>query len=235
MKHVAELSVTQARLYPADALPFAHLCFPKNAQAIREAFKFEQAQFDGSTLTFQNGSFDHQGRSILISSLTIEERRLVLKVLDKSSAADAVYKALVPVLDSLDTAGMTCNYDPILKSEETTCVATLDIDFNKLISPEMGRFLGTYVMNALRTDFGIPKSIGLRRFSFEVRYEPTNPSLREHSISVADKVLRLEPRIGTPWQESRFFAVSPTDSATHLALLEALENELSGSEKKKGT
>ena len=53
MKDIAELSVTQSRLYSADSLPFAHICFQANAQVIRDAFKFEQAQFDGTTLIFQ--------------------------------------------------------------------------------------------------------------------------------------------------------------------------------------
>lgn len=233
MKDIAELSVTQSRLYSADSFPFAHICFQVNAQVIRDAFKFEQAQFDGTTLTFQSGTVEHQGRSVLISSLTIEERKLQIKILGRSAAADAVYAALVPVLQSLDTGGITTNYNPILKTEETTCVATLDIDFDSLVSPGISRFIRTKAMDALHTDFATPTSIGLRRLSFEVRYELADPHLRDHSITVANKVFRIEPRIGTPWQERRFFTLSPTDSETHFALLKTLEKELSENQKRK--
>ncbi len=228
MKDIVDITVTQVRLYPTDRLPFAQLRLPANMKTLKETFHFADMQVDplGLQITFSNGSLEHRGKLIHALNLTIEQRKVLIQVRGRSWMADALDSAFSKVLQSFDGRSKASKLEPLLKAEETTCVVTLDIDFDDLIAPPLLRFIQGEAKAKLRTNYGIPKSVGFRTLSFEVKYEPAIPHLEEHGISLSNKLITIEPRMGTPLQERRFYTSSPTDSDTHLALLETLEKEV---------
>lgn len=230
MKNIVELTVTQVRIYPLDCLPFADLRVPTNAVKLKESFKFGAVQPDpfGTQLAFSNGIFLHRNKSFNVLSMTFEARKLTVQFRGHSAAADAFYSAVVKILNSIGDRSTPSNFEPLLKVEDTTCVATLDVDFSDLVAASFWRFIQTEGKQKLAANYGKPKSIAFKSLSFEIRYEPTDPRLEEYDVALSNKLLTIEPRVGTPLSERRFFASSPTDSETHISILEGLESAVAG-------
>lgn len=228
MKDIVDLTVTQLRIYPMDGLPFADIRLTSSVKAIKETFRFENVQVDplGIQLTFSNGTFENRGKSVHILSLVFEQRRIQIQVRGSSPMADAFYSALSKLLESFGKRPKHNGLQVLLKAEDTACVATLDIDFEELVAPGLLRFVLNEGKAKLRTDYGTPKSIAFRNLSFQIKYAPTVPDLEEHDVTLSNKLLTIEPRMATPMRERRFYTSSPTDSETHLALLEKLEKEI---------
>jgi len=227
MREILQLSVSQVRLFAPDVLPFDAARVRPNAESIRAAFDFQGAATDENVLVFENGLIKHDSDSSPITKLVIERRKIQLTVADHSQVADAANEALNRILQSIDTRQKPPIYNSLTNAEETSCIAVLDFEFGDLISPNLKAFLDSWVVDRLRTERSSVASIGLRRLSFEVRYEPIDDTLSEYEITFAHKLLTIEPRVGTPWQQRCYFTVSPTDSVTHLALLRELESHLS--------
>jgi hypothetical protein len=226
MKDIADLTVTQLRIYPADCVPLAELRVPTNASQIKDVFKFGGVQIDpfGSQVAFSNGLFEDGNKSFTIPTLVVDDRKITAQVRGHSRTADAFYAALTTVLGSL--SGVS-EFEPLLKAEDTTCIATLQMDFSELLAPALWRFIQSEAKSKLAREYGKPKSIAFKNLAFEISYEPTDSKFEEHGIALSNKLLTIEPRIGTPLSERRFFTSSPTDSETHISMLEKLEATLS--------
>jgi hypothetical protein len=234
MKDIVDLTVTQIRIYPVDALPFADLRLTPRVKAIQEAFHFANVQPDllGGQLIFSSGTFEGRGKSVNILSLTIDPRRIQIQARARSAAVDAFYNSLIKVLEPTIKEPNAGGIVPLVKAEETSCVAILDIDFDQLIAPALIAFLQGDGKSKLRTQYGEPRSIAFKNLSFEIKYAPASPTLEEHDVVVINKMLTIEPRQSTPLRERRFFTLSPTDSETHVSILEALEKVVAKSKEK---
>lgn len=226
MKNIVDITVVQTRLFPPDVVPFSELRVPSNAAVVREAFKFGTLQIDpfGLQIIFANGIFQQRGKSANVLSLVIEQRKITIQIRARSATADAFYAAVAKVLKTMSGLPAATKIEPTLKAEDTTCVASLDIDFGDLIAEPLWRLIQKDVKEKLRTDYGTPNAITFKNLSFEIKYE-TEPQLSEQDVSLSNKLLTIEPRLGAPLSERRFFTASPTDSETHLAILEAIEKE----------
>lgn len=220
MRDIIELAVAQIRIYASDVLPFLSVHSAPGARRIQEAFQFRNVDADplGRHVRFGYGVFEYEGRSVNVIDLLIDPRRIQFQIRGSSLIADAfclaVLRLFVPIGDIAE---------PLMKSDETNCVAILDIDFTDLVSPALMNFAMHDAKDKLRTAYGKPKAIGFRSLSFEIKYQPFNSELEEHGIALANKTLTIEPRTGTSLRERRFYTTSPTDSDTHLELLKRLE------------
>lgn len=228
MKEIVDITVTQVRLYSVDSVPIVELRLSASMNAVKEAFHFGNIQIDpiGGTVNFTNGVFEERGKALQVLSLSLEDRRIVIQAKGRSSLADAFYLALINLLNELGKRGKRRVTEPLLKAEETTCIATLDIDFEELIAPAFHHFIQNTGKTMLRTNYGTPKSVTFKNLSFEIRYAPVNPHLEEHDIALGNKLLTIEPRVATPLRERKFFTSSPTSSETHIEMLGLLEKEI---------
>lgn len=236
MKDIVDLTVTQIRIYPVDALPFADLRLTPSIKAIKEAFHFANVQPDllGGQLIFNSGTIESRGKIVNILNLTIDPRRIQIQARARSAAVDTFYNSLTKVLESATKQAHAGPIQPLVKAEETSCVAILDIDFDQLIAPALVSFLQGEGKSKLRTEYGEPRSIAFKSLSFEIKYAPASPTIEEHDVVLMNKMLTIEPRQSTPLRERRFFTLSPTDSETHLSILQALEKVVAkGKEKAK--
>lgn len=229
MNDIVDLTVAQIRIYPLDCLPFADLRVPTNNTRIKDSFKFGAVQSDpfGNQVIFSNGLFQYRNKSFSILSLAVQARVIVIQCRAHSVVADAFYSALTKVLNSISERSAASKFDPLVKAEETTCIATLDMDFSDLIAPAFWRFIQSDAKQRLATAYAKPKSISFKNLSFEIKYE-SDPRLEEYDVAISDKLLTIEPRHGMPQSKRRFFTSSPTDSETHIAVLQALEAEIAG-------
>jgi|HubBroStandDraft_4_1064222.scaffolds.fasta_scaffold88305_3 hypothetical protein len=230
MRDVAEITVTQIRVYATDQLPFQALRLPANLRNFGKVFNFEGIGLDpiGLQVTLSNGAVEIEKQSIHILNLTVEPRRMLLVVRGRTSDANAAASSI-----SIELARLTPDsskqqtFQPILVTNETTCVATLDIDFSHLVAAPVMSVIEEEAKTMLSNKYMLATWVGFKNLSFEIRYDPVDDTLQEHDIALANKLLTLEPRLGTPLKERRFYISSPTDSETHLALVEALESRVS--------
>jgi hypothetical protein len=226
VKDIVDITVAQARIFPADSLPLTELRAPTNAALLKDAFKFGAVQGDpfGLQLSFTNGTFEHRGKPINVLSLIFEQRKMSIQIRGRSPAADAFYSAVARVLQSIGGQPRTSRLEPLVKADETSCVVTMEIHFEDLVAPTLWQFIQKEAKHKLRVDRVKARSITFKNLSFEVKYE-IDPLLAEHDISLTSKLLTIEPRTGTPSNERRYFTSSPTDSETHLEILEGIERE----------
>jgi hypothetical protein len=230
MKDVAEIIVTQIRLYATDQLPFQTLRLGPNLRSFGKTFNFEGIAADpiGLQVILTNGTVEIEKESIHILVLTLEPRRMVLQVRGRTSDASAAASVLSAELAKLaPDLPKEKPLQPILITDETTCVATLDVDFSDLVQAPVMNVLEGEAKTMFSNKYMLAKSLAFKNLSFEIRYEPADNSLEDQDITLANKLLTLEPRLGTPLKERRFYISSPTDSETHLALVEALESSIS--------
>lgn len=230
MKDAIQLEVKQVRIFPIDSLPIVRLMTPPVAQAFKERFVWggvstEEGK-EGADVVFQPGLFPaNDGKdSIVISSLQMNDRRIVISVRGDTRDTNRVYEGLVAFLR--ETAGWSVT-DPLILTEETTCVATLGFDWTSLLSPELVSFAQGPLLDMVSQEGSRPQIKGLR-LSFAVTYPDAPPRLREHGVTLGDKLVTIEPRVSTALAERRFFTHSPSDSGTHRKLLDRLEQTLAG-------
>jgi hypothetical protein len=232
MKDVADIIVTQVRVYEPDNLPFQALRLPSNLRAFARSYSFSGAAVDplGLQLTLANGMVEIGKRAIHVLNLILEPRRMVLQIQGRTSDANAAAESFSAELAKLvPDPKREKLLQPILVNDETACVATLDIDFSDLFASPLAKLVEGEAKRMLSDRYVSAKSISFKNLSFEVRYDPADSSLEEHEVGVVSKALTIEPRLGASLQERRFFVSSPTDSETHLALMGILESEISKS------
>jgi hypothetical protein len=113
--------------------------------------------------------------------------------------------------------------EALIKIEQTICTVTLDVDFSKVFIGKFFDYLNRGVIEKFSSRSAKAFIRGMR-FSTEIFYEIKNPDLASYNIPLYPTHLTIEPRIDTPLKEKRFYTASPTDSDTHIKLLEEFEN-----------
>lgn len=225
MKDITETTVAQIRLYEPDKLPFQQLSAGRKSDSIKEFFRFESVQADITRgITFLNGVFPQLG--IVINDLSIDPRRTVLRVLGSSAQADVIHEALWEQLRALIPKSRPFDDKPLIKSQETVCVATLEIGIDDLVAPPLSKLMAEDGRRLLSTKSARVKAIDVSSVAFTVRYAPDSPQLEERGVQIVNKMITFQSRAGTVKGENRFFVSSPTDSETHIALLENIESVL---------
>jgi hypothetical protein len=225
MRDTAEIEVRQVRIFPMDSLPTGKLIRPAVAQAFKDRFGWEgaEASKEGDIL-LRPGllSVPDTDEVVAIRSLQINDRRMILAVAGESAAANRVNGA---ILEFFAQATGWKPVEPVVLTQETTCLATLDFEWADLLSPAVVGFARGPMLEALSAA-AEPARAEIRglSFSFRISFVDPPPGFAEHGVALADKRLTVEPRTNTPLLERRFFTSSPTDSDTHFRLLTQLEN-----------
>lgn len=229
MKDITGLTVKQLRIFAQDELPTPSLFALPNLTAFRERFGWtdvtplesQEVQFDHGTVTDDEGS-------IRVPTLQLGERRITLTVAGDSAAATRAFKSIQGFLCGLQD-GTRTELEPVVLSEETACSVTLEFDWTALAAPAVVGFAQSSLREMCTHQKVTPDIAGLR-FSFLIAYPEVPEHLRVHGITLAPKLVTIEPRVETPLESRRFFTHSPTGSAIHLELIRKLEIALGSSE-----
>jgi hypothetical protein len=227
MTSISDLRVAQIRIYRPDELPFHEL--RARSDAIKEFFHFQTVQAEplGNTVAFSNAIFEDDGQRIVIEVLSIEPRRIIIRAVGHSKHATAFHAGLLNAMDAIRPKGKSEPVVPLFETEESSCVATLEFDFEELLAPQLRELLSSEsISSLLGTRFVKSHAVRFKSLSFSAKFSLADPALEEHAITLGEKSLTIEPRAGTPLSERRFFTASPTDSDTHMSLVEMLEREI---------
>lgn len=226
MKDISNLQVAQIRLYPVDIIPFHMLI--TNSEKLQKSWNFKglahgvDPEGNITTLRFTDGQMKYNNGFATINTLLIMSRKTVLHIFGNSELADTIYRKLIAELSEYDENKMLENTEPLIKTQETTCVVTLGFSFRDIFSERVNSFLSNELKDKTSNQYS-ENIVFPAKFQVSVRYKPISDELLMHNIALVDKEFVLEPREKTPLEEQRFFTKSPTDSKTHLELIESFE------------
>jgi len=232
MKDIRELIVTQIRIFPADYIPYSYLLRKEFIDYVVEKYKFgkHQMPFENipvpanvpRVLVLESGEYKVDKKKIIIKKVTFEDRRLITEVLSPSKLSAKFFNAFSKDIKKFDMDERFKASDANYFTEETSCIVSLDIDFMDIYSDKFRNFLTKDFVKHLKHD---AFEIYPRRTRFEVSFKP-DEKLMKHRISLAPKLLAIEPRTEHSLDEKVFFTSSPCDTDTHLNLLKSFEESM---------
>ncbi len=229
MKEARILSTTQIRLFPADAIPLTSLLIEKHRQLIRSLYNFEKVEpisRAGSTgISYLAGSFG--SKPLLVEEVTIEERRIVTKVQGTTDEGAAVYERVKTALEEING---NQSINELLCTHETATSVILSVPFELMFSQPFLAFLDKsakkYTKLPWSDHFITPLTL-----SFRVQYKLTDDNLLKNHITLASKILTIEPRHQSNPEDRHYWISSPTDTDTHFKLIDDFEKSLEGGTK----
>lgn len=227
MRDIADLIVTQYRIFAPDLIPMRQCSTLVGTNALMGmlAFKSSGINQENGDLTFQGGTLAREAQEpVWIVYFHINERRIIIRVLGSSEDANDVFAVIATALVNLSGRGPSGILEPMFITEETMCAVTLGFDWKHLFSESLVAFANETLLSALVTDDAKPflKAPSLR---IHIWYYPSE-HLLEQGAQVADKVLVIEPRVDRPLTERRYFTMSPVGSSAHSRLLTQLETAI---------
>ncbi len=234
MRDIADLEVTQIYLYAAGQIPHKHIQTGNSVDQIRERFGFRGVMPAGSELLFEGGVIEvPKHGKVPLTRLQLSDRRIVLSVAANSAVAADAFGVIRSMISQMDPGSNFDKAKPITFREETGCVVTLDIDWEGFFNPAVVRFLQGPVTEAL-SDEEATVSIAHAKYRFTFSYSVKSQAIPQSGIILAPKDFVVEPLANVPLSERRYLTGSPTDSETHLKLVQQLESVLLGAKQKVG-
>lgn len=224
MNNISDIQVKQIRIFKVNEIPYLSLNTPTSIDDILASFGFSMDTGFREGLRFVTGEYKTQDKNLVLMELTIQPQKIYFSIGGDSEDADLFYRELSQLISKYDyyDAFKFDNY--IVKTEETCCVADLDIKHEKIFSKE---FLNYVKKNMSKTASNKDASAFLNSFAlrFRYRFSVENSTMKKYGVTFSDKHFIIEPREGSTLEELKYYTVSPTDSATHLKLLKSLENK----------
>lgn len=232
MKEITDLAVMELRLFPYDVIPLRSLITASHLKTFTSPFVFKEVEIGEDenhniqAVKMQKGEFKCRERICPVESLIIEKNRIILKTQSDNEIADQFYRAISKSLIEIDPNGRFKGSNYLVKSYQTVCVVTLDLDYMNIFSGETSRFIKSDALKACSTPVKHVAKVRIfpQSLTFSVNYEVTDKALLDAGVAISPKPLTIEPRMGTSLNERRFYTSSPTDSKTHLDLISTFEN-----------
>ena len=228
MKDVRNLCVTQVRIFQEDVIPYQVFSIANKLKQLKDYYQFsgEEVPFPlhepqtPKLILFKAGESKLEKETLIINLLAFEGRKITLEIGGKSEGADKVFLDLANFINQLAGLDLLNEGKCLVKTEETKCNVTLDIDFWDVFDEKMKEFIKNDLYLACERP---TLSISPKTLSFEIIFEQ-DPELQKHNVSFAPKHLTVEPRANVPLENRVFYTHSPFDSETHLRLVKSFED-----------
>jgi len=221
---VLQTFTIKRRLYPPDAIPWALLLIESNVQRLRERYKFklltQELDPNGvvARLSGASGEFSTSNGLQAIQQLIIEPAVLHAQISGGSDVADGFVGDLVEALSEIGNSRILPETPEITSTYQTIAIAKLRLPSELLFSEKLRTYLNEDVKPKLVLPDGEPE-IRLQSLSWGVRYK-----MESTDFHYLPKLITIEPRQGSRPSDMIYYTVSPTDSKTHLELLNKLES-----------
>lgn len=238
MKNIHSLTVGQIRIFPEDTIPYKIFSLPDKLKQLRDHYHFTNEEvpialhIPGSPklIIFSAGEAKCRDKSIIVDRIAFEDRKITLEVTGTSEEADVIFSDLANFINKMAGNSLLDEEKYLIKSEETKCIAELDIDYWDIFNERTKRF----VKNNLTKMLPMPiVSIEPKKLSFGINFEQDLDLLQKQRIRISEKPFTIEPRTGIPFEDKVFYTESPCDSDTHLNLITTFESIFSQSKSRK--
>jgi len=226
LKNIADLAVTQIRIFPVDVVPLSVITTKSCVEKIRDALSVGGVELRPSIegkeiFVFRKGELRRENRLTVINKIEVDPRRIIVKVEGTSKDGNEVYEAFLSTVAEVANVGLEDLRTPLLVAETTQCVVTLDFALSALFNSAFVEFLNEKVEQKAYSNLA-KASVRPVATAAEITYEITDKILIDNKISMNPKQFNIAPRPGAPLDAKKYVISSPFDSDTHLKLIEEL-------------
>lgn len=230
LKNVADLTVTQIRIFPVDVVPLSVITTKSCVEKIREALSVGEVEVrpfsEGKDIiVFRRGELRREKRVIVVNKIEVDPRRMIVEVKGTSRDGNEVYEAFLSTIAAVANVDSESLRLPLLVAETTQCVITLDFTFDSLFSSAFVEFLKRKVEKEASSKMA-KASVRPLAVTAEITYEITDKALTDNKITMNPKQFSIVPRPGAPLDARKYLISSPFDSVTHLKLVNALNKAI---------
>lgn len=227
MKDIRLIKSTQIMIFPADDIDYHSLSRDYAFQQISTSFSLQRISIPDQfpiispQIILQNGEFTHKEKTYIIEQIVIDDRKIIFKILSSTQIADIFFSEFKKILLSLDLREEKGNYEPFIKTYETACILKLNFKLAQI----MKEFDYKKIENIISKKHSHGAKINLfpSSIKFSINFSDIPEKLQKNKITISDKNMILEIREKTDPDEQIYYTVSPTDSETHLELLNMIE------------
>lgn len=230
MKNIADLAVTQIRIFPVDIVPLGVIKTKSCVEKVRDLLSIGEVEvrpfIDGKEIVlFRRGELRRDNKLLVISKIEVDSRRIIVEVEGASKDGNEVYGAFLSAVATVANIALESLRVPLLLAETTQCVLTLDFTFDALFSSDFVKFLDQKVKKEARSNLTMA-SVRPLEATAEIAYEITDKVLIDNKITMNPKKFSIAPRPGAPLDARKYVISSPFDSDTHLELIEELNKAI---------
>lgn len=223
MGKIREMSVNQSRIFQIDEIPYFQLETHTALEEIISKFKFRgDSSGKNNNLRFTKGEFKVDDDIKPIVELEIEQTKIRFTIIGDSNDGNLFYKELETLINKYKD---NHSIEPVICVQQTACSISLDLEYKNFFSNKLNRFLETNLIKETSFDYAKSYLKGFR-LNFEIGYEIQESIVKEKGVSIVPKYFAVEPRESTKMEEHVYFTTSPTDSETHLKLVNEFEKAL---------
>jgi hypothetical protein len=231
MKRIDSLHVLQVRVFRTDEIPMSTVRLENSIHKTQTLFSFKQclplqpplAADPQGAIAFMSGEFTFEGRTYEIDRLVIEPRRVLIGIAAPSTVASAAFEKLKTLIIEIDPRTPKPGYDPLVLTEETTTVVHLDFPITNLFADQRyTKFLAE--LPSMRNHSGAKTVVVPSSVHFRVSYRDLPEILAKNKVTLLDKDIAIELRVGTDVSENVYFITSPTSTDAHLVLISFIED-----------
>jgi hypothetical protein len=218
------ISSWQRHLFKRETLQWSSIGVRTSVERLFEIYKLSSPPVEVSVdpsgrlplIVGAGGEYRLNDKRQTIEQLVIDPVSIQFQITGDTSTADVFYADL---LEKIETAGETTidRSSCLARTIQTVTIAKMEIDYWRFYSNEWKKFLHSKIEPLVQMPDASHK-IMPNAFSFLIAYQR---AATDYLLN--PKPFVIEPRAGTTADEGIFFAQSPTDSATHLRLIEELE------------
>jgi len=229
MAAIKELRTVQYRIFEPYVLPFAVLMSSFGREALRRVFGFSQVD-DSQVpeLYFSNGvvRLDEEGKDtqIVIANLHLNERRIILEVVGSTSDANTAFGMIFHAIMTMRKEPPE-DATPVVLTHESTCVIHLPFSWDRLLPEPLVRFVGSDICEAASRE-GTTARILWGGVGIRLVFSSEDPRIDTSGITLAEKQVVIEPRMGTAASDRLYFVRAPTDTDALLRLTAKLSKVL---------
>jgi hypothetical protein len=217
LAEILEVFSSSRRLYAPDSLPWPQLASSSGVERLRERYRFTGVQpFSTTHLVAQAGEFAIDKRSIPVQSLVLQPNSVEYQIAGETADGELLYADLVRFIGEIGRFDVT----EYAKTFQTIAIAKLAVSSDQLLSPTMQKYLTEVALPAFEVDQAEPH-VQLGNLSWIVSYQT-----KTTDFFYQPRPFTIEPRAGSRLEDRLYYTLSPTDSKSHVRLLEKLEKYL---------
>lgn len=135
---IIDLFATQIRIFSVGKIPFRMIAQRDALLDFAETFSLLPSEEKGARgeLKFLNGTFELSGKKVHIDSISVDPRKIVVKVSGSSSDADQLMEKVVHFIAKCDVrnkATYTAPDEPVITTNESTIIFAHASPFKRLL------------------------------------------------------------------------------------------------------
>ncbi|NMC61513.1 MAG: hypothetical protein GYA51_19345 [Candidatus Methanofastidiosa archaeon] len=230
---IIEKKMQRIDLVRFNEIPFLILANKKVSEHLSENFSFSDTEFGRDPITNElrlirwlNGYLNFNGNKIFIENLTIEERKIIFKIVGLTEFAAQFYEELKKFLSSITPMTEQKDFlEPLVTAYESEIIAKMDFNYKNIFSDQFCNLIDVNLYDEVKSDIAEP-TINFSNVNFLISYDPFDSKLSDYKISLSKKIFSIAAAPGYPLNEKTFIFSAPVRCEELIKLTETFEDSI---------